>query len=169
METRVSCEYCGVEFVKNKPQQRFCSRSCSATFNNTKFSKRRNEQPPCPVCSGKVAYSCTYCSRECRVRAQEIAWELEGGFAYSNSKVIRPYILRKQGGVCAVCSILPEWNGKPLVFVLDHIDGNADNNASSNQRLICPNCDSQTDTYKGKNKGNGRHSRRTRYAEGKSY
>lgn len=34
------------------------------------------------------------------------------------------------------------WNNKPLVFILDHIDGHANNNSRDNLRLICPNCDS---------------------------
>ena len=48
------------------------------------------------------------------------------------------------------------WNNKPLVFILDHIDGNADNNYRNNLRLVCPNCDSQLDTYKSKNKNSAR-------------
>lgn len=39
-------------------------------------------------------------------------------------------------------------NGKPLVFIVDHIDGKASNNRRDNLRCICPNCDSQLDTYK---------------------
>ena len=42
------------------------------------------------------------------------------------------------------------------------------NNIISNLRLVCPNCDSQLPTYKNRNKGNGRHSRRVRYSKGKS-
>ena len=52
---------------------------------------------------------------------------------------------------------------------LEHNDGNSQNNSLDNLSLICPNCHSQTPTYKGANKGNGRHYRRVRYAEGKSY
>ena len=52
---------------------------------------------------------------------------------------------------------------------VDHIDGNADNNLEHNLRLICPNCHALTATYKGANKGNGRHKRRARYRAGKSY
>ena len=35
--------------------------------------------------------------------------------------------------------------------------------------MICPNCDAQTDFYKGKNIGRGRKDRMKRYYEGKSY
>ena len=62
-----------------------------------------------------------------------------------------------------------EWNGMPLVFVLDHIDGNSSDNSRANVRLVCPNCDSQLPTYKSRNRGNGRHFRRVRYANGQSF
>ena len=54
-------------------------------------------------------------------------------------------------------------------MILDHIDGNADNNNLINLRLVCSNCDSQLPTYKGRNKGNGRFKRRERYANNQSY
>ena len=38
-----------------------------------------------------------------------------------------------------------------------------------NLRLVCPNCDSQLPTFKGRNTGNGRYYRRQRYKAGKSY
>ena len=56
---------------------------------------------------------------------------------------------------CQICG-LTDWLGKPISMVLDHINGRADNNLPENLRLICHNCDSQTDHYKGRNKGNGR-------------
>lgn len=52
--------------------------------------------------------------------------------------------------------MLDTWNNSELVFVLDHIDGNADNNNRDNLRLVCPNCDSQLDTFKSKNKNSAR-------------
>jgi len=42
---------------------------------------------------------------------------------------------------------------------LDHIEGDASNNLPNNLRLICPNCDSQSDTFGAKNYGKGRKSR----------
>lgn len=62
------------------------------------------------------------------------------------------------------------WNGRPLVLVLDHLDGDSTNNTRDNLRLVCPNRDSQQlPTYQNRNKGNGRHARRQRYGNGQSY
>jgi formate-dependent nitrite reductase cytochrome c552 subunit len=53
--------------------------------------------------------------------------------------------------VCAVCN-LTTWNNKPIQLELDHIDGNRINHTFTNLRLLCPNCHSQTDTYRSKNR-----------------
>jgi len=81
---------------------------------------------------------------------------------------LRPFILQEQNNKCAICGIEPIWNDKPMPFILDHIDGNSDNNSRENIRMICSNCDSQLDTYKSKNFGNGRYYRRQRYKNGQS-
>ena len=69
---------------------------------------------------------------------------------------------------CSVCHN-DTWMGDKIPLVLDHINGDASDNSINNLRLICCNCDAQTDTYKNKNKGKGRYYRRLRYAQGKSY
>jgi hypothetical protein len=51
---------------------------------------------------------------------------------------------------CSECG-LTEWNGKPINMELDHIDGNRTNHLLNNLRMLCPNCHSQTDTYRAKN------------------
>lgn len=50
---------------------------------------------------------------------------------------------------CDECAI-SEWNGKPLMIELDHIDGNKTNHLLINLRMLCPNCHSQTSTYRSK-------------------
>jgi 5-methylcytosine-specific restriction endonuclease McrA len=49
------------------------------------------------------------------------------------------------------CSIqecgLTEWCGRPIVLVLDHINGVNNDNRLENLRFLCPNCNSQQDTF----------------------
>lgn len=47
----------------------------------------------------------------------------------------------------------PTWCDEPLVFHLDHINGDNRDYRLTNLRLLCPCCHSQTDTYCGRNKG----------------
>lgn len=72
-------------------------------------------------------------------------------------KLIREFLIRRDGYKCSCCGI-NSWNGKDITLWTDHIDGNATNNKQDNFRLICPNCDSQSDTFGGKNYGKGRKS-----------
>ena len=51
---------------------------------------------------------------------------------------------------CEACGIT-EWLGNPAPLELDHIDGDRHNHKLDNLRLLCPNCHSQTDTYRGRN------------------
>jgi hypothetical protein len=53
---------------------------------------------------------------------------------------------------CYECNQTPEWNGKKLVMVLDHINGKSDDNRLGNLRMLCPNCNSQQPTFSRKNK-----------------
>jgi RNA polymerase subunit RPABC4/transcription elongation factor Spt4 len=51
---------------------------------------------------------------------------------------------------CEVCGI-EEWNGKLVSFELDHINGVRNDHRINNLRIICPNCHSQTHTYRSRN------------------
>lgn len=54
---------------------------------------------------------------------------------------------------CALCGIEGVWLGEPLPLEVDHVDGNWRNNRIENLRLLCPNCHSTTDSYRGRGKG----------------
>ena len=60
---------------------------------------------------------------------------------------LRPY-------KCEECDI-SEWQGKQIILDLDHKNGNNRDNRLENLRFLCPNCHSQTHTYKGKNINTG--------------
>jgi len=60
----------------------------------------------------------------------------------------RPQLHRalKDSGIpykCSECPTIGEWNGKPIVLEIDHIDGDWLNNTIENLRYLCPNCHSQ--------------------------
>jgi predicted transcriptional regulator len=74
-------------------------------------------------------------------------------------RYLKKHILIEQNYQCSICHNDNVWNGKEIIFIADHIDGDASNNRRKNLRLICPNCDSQLETYKSKNKNSARKER----------
>jgi hypothetical protein len=56
-----------------------------------------------------------------------------------------------KSNVCESCQI-SEWNGRPIQMELHHIDGDRTNHKIDNIVLLCPNCHSQTETFRAKNK-----------------
>lgn len=56
---------------------------------------------------------------------------------------------------CWECG-LSDWLNGTLILELDHIDGDNTNNEISNFRFLCPNCHSQTDTFRGRGINTGK-------------
>ena len=106
-----------------------------------------------------------YCCKKCQLNYQsreKYENYLKSSEPYrgqNNMRWVKKHILEEQDHKCAICGMEDLWNDKPITFILDHIDGHANNNCRENLRLICPNCDSQLDTYKSKNKNSDRKER----------
>jgi len=112
--------------IKGHKNQKFCCGKCSSEYIHKEAYKK--------FCSGDGNYST----------------------GYYTPKSFKDFFLKEQGNKCPICGNEPIWMGKKLVFVIDHIDGDCSNNKRQNIRFICPNCDSQTDTFKSKTKNSKR-------------
>lgn len=123
------CLNCGLEFKPNRSGNGNYTDCCSAE------------------CAGELKSKNHY---EKYLADNSIAFEQR------NMQNYKKYFLAEQDHKCSICGMEDIWNGKSIMFVLDHIDGNADNNERTNLRLVCPNCDSQLDTFKSKNKNSAR-------------
>lgn len=141
---------------------KFCSKSCSAIYNNRSKAKTKNK--------------CKYCGKELNSRSQKYCnkdhhrkyeydnfikeWK-SGKHCYSENSCIpspiRKYIKNKYRNSCCKCgwNEVNEITGK-VPLQIDHIDGKSQNNREDNLRLLCPNCHSLTETYGILNIGNGR-------------
>jgi len=160
------CKQCGTPLPYEKRSNDFCNHTCA--INHKHPTKGLGEPVECLNCKSPFTKrgAQKYCSLDCMF---EFLWAetkkklLERGIDDSSVQhVSKRYLTELHNGACQICK-LSEWMDKPMPLVLDHIDGNSENNSLTNLRVICNNCDAQTDTYKGRNKGNGRALRREKY------
>lgn len=159
----MKCEKCGKEHDGSFGSGRFCSRSCSCTRRHSDETKQKlkiklkqwKENNPEKYMSNlrKAADACrkTKARRAELYHAQSIERLSKIPFEHLTDAMIRKKLYIKFNGKCANCGI-STWCGKPLPLEVEHIDGNHSNNSENNLTLLCPNCHSQTSTYRGRNK-----------------
>lgn len=126
---RTLCLMCGEE--PKRSGYRYCSNTCQMEFQHRTYLEmwKRGEE------SGLIAIGVV-------------------------SLHVKRYLREKYGNKCCVCGWAKQNPKSGIIpLVADHIDGNWRNNAESNLRLVCPNCDSLSPTYAALNKGNGRVNR----------
>jgi hypothetical protein len=163
------CETCGIQFFKKlfetkRSKHHFCSSSCAAITTN----KRRKKFRKCKLCSNELPVaSKKYCSRKCHSRndrLKKIALFKLG--LVSSRPMLRKILGELYGEKCSMCGLVhwcneaTDWLTLPILLIVDHINGDSNNDSPDNLRLVCSNCDATLPTYKAKNKGNGRTCRK---------
>jgi hypothetical protein len=174
------CKWCNNSLTYYKRKNDFCSKSCGATFNNFKRIDHSNDKigPPqrpkdrrpiieCFHCKCRTKNS-KFCSMKCFVANRNSELELSVLSGTASSVTIKSYLIRNNGIECSKCHETHKL-GEVIPIEIDHINGDFKDNRLENCRLLCPTCHAMTPTYKAKNVGKGRHSRRRRYKDGKSY
>lgn len=167
--TKYMCRVCGK--LLSTLESKYCSPECEAVMlarkGNATKTPRTEKQRHCLWCGDILVTkgATKYCSLDCqgKHKVAQVRDEIlrTGQFPASNEgetnrRVVRSFLEAEYGHACMMCG-RTEWNGQPIMLIVDHIDGNSKNHSINNFRLICPNCDSTTDTYKYKH---GRRSTR---------
>ena len=149
----------------NLKRRKFCSRSCSATFNNRGVRRHGKPRGNCKQCGKeKPRRQQAFCSIECATTfrtGRKIKDWLSGkhkgytGKTMSLSKFVKHYLYETRGTACSICS----WDERhpidgSILTEIDHINGDASDTRPENLRILCPNCHSMTPTFRGRNRGN---------------
>jgi hypothetical protein len=173
------CENCGKDHDGSYGSGRFCNQKCAKGFSTLKDRKEINKKKSitmggtgnlkeklsnCLYCGEKLGWdNKKFCNGVHSSKYyQEKKWkeiDSNGNCCNMTNKSIRLYLIDRKGYKCELCGI-SKWKDEPVPLVLDHIDGNSDNNNLINFRLICRNCDGLLPTFSGRNIGKGRHTLR---------
>ncbi|GAB4516412.1 MAG: hypothetical protein OHK0046_21770 [Anaerolineae bacterium] len=162
------CLNCQKEILFEKRRNKFCSKSCSASYSNSRRASISQKSKLCE-CGKPKKITNKYCD-DCidnRVYNPRTTVLSEA----KSDRIRKRILIEVRGHRCEDCGF-ESWKNQPIPLDLHHKDGNADNNSDENLMLICPNCHAFTDTYKGANAGknsNRQNIRRKRYKSGLTY
>jgi 5-methylcytosine-specific restriction endonuclease McrA len=121
-----------------------------------------------PAATRKSVGSKVFCNITCQHEFQakkRIQDFLDGKYVgeflqYRTGEWTRRFLIESFGYKCSCCGI-DSWQGKEVVLEVNHKDGDAKNNVLDNVEFLCPNCHSQTDTFRAKNKNGTRSFRKS--------
>lgn len=146
------CEYCNCEHDGNYGSGRFCTRECMYKFV---LSKRRKHLSP------EIMKKILDKSLKARSNRRYL-WLLDvlngnildarKGFSFKKLKLSLIEFGFKDYK-CEICGNTT-WFENKIPLEVHHIDGNDMNNCIENIQLLCPNCHTQTDNYRAKNRKN---------------
>jgi 5-methylcytosine-specific restriction endonuclease McrA len=159
----MNCEKCNTEHTGTYGSGRFCSKVCARGFStsakrdeiNKKVSKTMTGVPYSSPRAYPPRPPETY-QKMAEAHKHTIESLMERVFILNGMTFKRQYLARVRPiDKCEECGTT-NWNGKPLVMQVDHINGNDRDNRLENLKVLCPNCHTQTETWGYKNKSESR-------------
>lgn len=179
VRVQINCEYCGRNDFSEYGSLRFCTKKCARGFSTSINRRGISEKTSLSLKGRRVGGALFHKNPAFRNSANwqetvakisqthkniaKINWirtreDRLARLYISGDKLVAGQRIKKslikdgiKSDICECCDIGPVWNGKPITLELDHRNGNRMDNTLENLRIICPNCHSQTDTYKAKN------------------
>jgi 5-methylcytosine-specific restriction endonuclease McrA len=149
------CKKCKTKFEPAKGLTNFCSLSCrnSRSWSDSDKLKKsiaaKNSEKVKNLCKNRPE---NFWVKIGETRKQNHKQKiLESEYSKLSFQSLRFRILYEQEERCNNCG-LTDWMGQPLVLELEHKDGNHSNNSRENLEMLCPNCHSLTETWRGRNK-----------------
>ena len=86
--------------------------NCGKVF----IPKSKNQRFCCPDCNVKYKSNKKY---------DDYLANPDNYSGVRDMKWVKKFVLEEQEHKCAICGMEDNWNEKPIVFILDHIDGHA--------------------------------------------
>jgi 5-methylcytosine-specific restriction endonuclease McrA len=149
------CLNCSKE--TNNPK--FCSKSCSASFNN-KLYRKRNLEGSCKSCGESISSARTYCSAKCRVSSgvggatispfsevyiSRTKGDIRGSRSYQKSSRIRDHarqVVKDREQICQNCGYSKHVHTCHITPILSFSDSATigEINSHTNLVILCPNC-----------------------------
>jgi Zn finger protein HypA/HybF involved in hydrogenase expression len=155
-----NCKKCGKKFEPEKGLVNYCSLECrnSRTWSQEDKTKKSTSAKK----SEKLRIANTNRPEEFWLKIAKTRREnhkkriLESEYRDLSFESLRFRILYEQENKCNKCG-LDKWLDENIILELEHKDGDNKNNDRKNLEMICPNCHSLTQTWRGRNKKERRH------------
>lgn len=151
------CEYgCGkLAQFRLKNGKWCCSEKCNSCEavreKNSKALKKAHKE-------GKVkSFTTKARNKSAQTRKKEsLEFFLKNPNLIYNSENLKKHLLEYGIPYKCNCCGISDWLAKPITLEIDHIDGFRNHNNPENLRFLCPNCHSQTSTWRGRNINTGK-------------
>lgn len=151
------CEYgCGKIANFQLKNKKWC---CCARYNSCEAVRKKNSESLKKAHKNNISFGFSNEARERSLKTRKrksLEYFLRNPNIVYNSEILKRYLLEYGVSYKCSCCGISNWLGKPITLEIDHIDGLRNHNNLENLRFLCPNCHSQTDTWRGRNINSGK-------------